>query len=139
EVDMGELEGTFASEIAGTPKMLKWSRFDPDYVMDDKLSESMLEARFRVMGAVTDIVKRCRYEGIHNIGVIFHGAIMWILMLEALSPPEAAEAFRLCPNGMGIAVETDTEDWFRRRKFEFLGYIPAGAERPTDTPFFEND
>ncbi|MBQ9828048.1 MAG: histidine phosphatase family protein [Lachnospiraceae bacterium] len=137
EVGFGEKEGMFASEMAGTPKMLRWSRMEPDFIMDEKLAESILEARFRVMGAVTNIVKKCRYEGLHEVAVVFHGAIMCVLMLEALSPDEAAKAFRLSPNGMGIAVEVDMEGWWRRPKFEMIDYLPVGAERPAGSPFYE--
>ena len=137
EVGFGEKEGMYASEMAGTPKMLRWSRMEPDFIMDEKLAESILEARFRVLGAITNIVKKCRYEGLHEIAVVFHGAIMCVLMQAALAPDEAAKAFRLNPNGMGISVELDMEEWFRCQKFWFIGDIPEGAVKPVGSVFYE--
>lgn len=136
ELDFGEGEDQFASELAKLPQFEKWLHQDLDCMFPG--GESLLEARFRVQSAMTKLVMDCAVHGIQTAAVVAHGEILSLLMSGCLITEESPEAFTLCPNGMGYVAVLDTEDWFREQKMTFQGFLPEGAERPKpeDSPYF---
>ncbi|MBR0382923.1 MAG: histidine phosphatase family protein [Eubacterium sp.] len=136
EVDFGEDEGAPASDFLGTPFFDTWLAQEPDCAF--RGGESILEARFRVMAAMTRIVKECRDSQIKTIAIVAHGAILARLMEGCLVPKDKADAFVLCPNGMGLKATLDTKKWFTCQEMQFEAFFPEGAPRlkAEDSPYF---
>jgi len=137
EYDFGLDEKTPAASFAGTILYEKWLNQDPDVAFNE--GETILEARFRVLAAMTRIVKECMDDGIGTIAVVAHGAILARLMEACLEPEEYKDAFVLCPNGMGLVGTIDKEEWFYKQTITFESFFPEGAPRlkPEDSPYFK--
>ncbi len=139
ELGFGDYEGKSA-KILFTPEIKeKWFHMDPDLGFPN--GETLLEASFRVRAAMTRIVKECLEDDISTIAVIAHGAIFGQLMAYCLKSDDDSASFTLTPNGMGILVSLDKEDWFFKQEMEFEALVPEGAERPRteDSPYFSEE
>lgn len=137
EYDFGALEDTPVDELAARGDFDKWLEQTNDCGYPE--GESLLEAKFRAMAAMTRVVKECREQGLTKVAVVAHGEILNLLVSMAMETEEPMESFMLTPNGMGFHARLYTEDWFfRRQKMEFLGFLPEGAKRPkaSDSPYF---
>lgn len=136
EYDFGEAEDRHVSELSKLPVFEKWLRQDMDCSFPG--SETLLEAKFRVQAAMTRLIKDCIDGDLHEVAVVAHGEILYLLMSACLVTEEPMEAFQLCPNGMGYIAVLDKEGWFQEQKMIFAGYLPEGAKRPKaeDSPYF---
>lgn len=139
EMNFGEMEDVWVGSLAGQPVYQKWMSQDPDFAFPG--GETNLEARFRVLAAMTHVIQDCVDRGLKEVAVVAHGKIFGLLLSGTLITDEPAEAFKLCPNGMGYAVTLDPEEWFgAEQQMIFEGFYPEGAERPKaeDSPYFAN-
>lgn len=136
EYDFGEGEDQPVSELAKLPVFEKWIPQDPDFGLPG--GETLLEAQFRAMAGMTRLVKDCMDHDLHEVALVAHGEILYLLMMACLVTEEPREAFQLCPNGMGYIAVLDTKKWFREQRMEFAGFLPEGAKRPRpeDSPYF---
>lgn len=136
EYDFGRAEDQHVSELAKLPVYEKWLLQAPDCMFPG--GETLLEAKFRVQAAMTRLVKDCIDRGLNEVAVIAHGEILSLLMSACLITEEPAEAFLLCPNGMGYVAVLEKDTWFEEQKMYFDGYLPKGAVRPKaeDSPYF---
>lgn len=137
EFYFGDLEAVGTKEIAKQIDMNKWIAHEPDCMFPG--GESILEARFRVMGAMTRIIHRCIENGYQEVAVIAHGTIIRTLVEACLVTTEDMRNFMMTPNGMGLTTTVDTEEWFKTQKLTFVKYLPEGAKRPApeDFPFYK--
>lgn len=105
-----------------------------------KGGESLREAAFRILSAMTKIVTDSIREDFDKVTVLSHGEILYALMKAALiSDSIAPEDFLLCPNGMGLVGTINKKTWFDKQVILFQSYFPEGAPRlkAEDSPFFE--
>lgn len=137
EQSFGEIEDKSLSEWNDTENMEKWLSQDLSCMFPG--GESILEAKFRSIAAMTHLIQRCIEDNLREVAVVAHGQIMGVLLKACLVTDEPEEAFILCPNGMGYVGEVDTEEWFQEQKIIFTGFLPEGAARPKaeDTPYFK--
>lgn len=137
EVYFGKLEEVETGEVLKQIDMDKWLAHDMDCIFPE--GESILEARFRVLGAMTRVIQNCLTYDYHEVAVIAHGAILRTIMEASLVTTEDMRNFMITPNGMGVTVEVDTEEWFKTQKFLFIKYLPEGARRPDpeEFPFYK--
>lgn len=137
EFYFGDLEEAETREVARQIDIKKWVAHELDCRFPG--GESVLEARLRVMGAMTGIFCRCEENGWKEIAVVAHGAIIRTLMEACLETTEDMRNFMITPNGMGLTVAADTKKWFQTQKFSFVKYLPEGAKRPdpSEFPFYK--
>ena len=136
EFDFGEEEETPVTEYLGSEFFDTWLNQEPDCAF--RGGETLLEASFRACAVMTRIVKECADDGIHQIAIVAHGAILARLMSACLMPEQYKKEFLLCPNGMGMIGRVDTRGWFTQQEILFEEYFPQGAPRlkPEDSPYF---
>ena len=139
EYDFGQAEKDHAPDYMGTEMFDIWLSQAPDCAFPG--GETLLEARFRVLSAMTRIVYECRTADISSIAIVAHGVILARLMEACLTPEEHKSAFTLSPNGMGLVGTIDTDQWFRDQEILFDRFFPEGAPRlkPEDSPYFAKD
>lgn len=137
EYKFGKMENHLVSDFLDQPVWRKWLDQDPDCSFADD-GETLLEASFRVRAAMTRIVKDALDNELGRIAVIAHGEILALLMDATLQSNESADAFKLCPNGMGVVASLNKQGWFKKQTMRFEGFLPEGAPRlrPEDSPFF---
>ena len=136
EFDFGIKEGCSAPKMFGTETFNIWLAQEPDCGFIG--GETLLEAKFRALSAMTRIVHECRTHNISTIAVVAHGAILARTMRACLVPEEYKDSFSLCPNGMGLVGTVDTDQWFETQEIQFERFFPEGAPRlkPEDSPYF---
>lgn len=137
EQNFGEIEDKSLLEWGDTENMEKWINQDLSCIFPG--GESILEAKFRSMAAMTHLIQRCIEDNLKEVAIVAHGQIMGLLLKSCLVTDEPAESFLLCPNGMGYVGEVDTNEWFNEQKILFTGFLPEGASRPKaeDSPYFK--
>lgn len=137
EQNFGLMEDVSLLEWADKKNAQKWIKQDGACFFLG--GESILEAQFRSMAAMTRVIQRCVEDGLKEVAIFAHGQIIGVLLRKCLVTTESPEAFLLCPNGMGYAVEVDTKEWFEKQKLLFTGFVPEGAKRPQakDSPYFK--
>ncbi len=136
EYRFGELENRPASEIMEGATGQKWLEQAPDLGFPG--GETLMETQLRALAGMTRVVAEVRRNGYEKVAIVAHGEVFSLLFQAALVSDQPAEAFLLCPNGMGVAAEVDSDRWFRERKMDFLHFFPDGAPRPRpeDSPYF---
>ena len=138
EYDFGDAEGKKTTEYFKDPEIYQgWVRQAEDFCFAD--GETVLEARLRIISAMTRIINEAKQKNYKRIGIVSHGMILGLLIGQCLITDQPREAFLLTPNGMGFATSVDYEQWFRKQKMLFMKFIPEGAERPSakDSPYFK--
>ncbi len=137
EQNFGKMEDRSLLEWGDEENMQKWINQDFSCLFPG--GESILEAKFRSMAAMTQLIQRCIEENLKEVALVAHGQIMGLLLKSCLVTSEPPEAFLLCSNGMGYVGEVDTVEWFKEQKILFRGFLPEGAKRPRaeDSPYFK--
>lgn len=137
EQDFGVTEGKKAVDIFEVPELAHaWHKQKPDYGFE--AGETMLEAKLRIMSAITHIIQNAKENGYKKIAIVSHGQILNLFTAQCFITEESAEAFSLTPNGMGFEACVDWDLWFQEQKMYFVRFLPEGAERPNpkDSPYF---
>lgn len=137
EFDFGVMEDHPVSDFMDASTHRKWLAQAPDLGFSG--GETLLEAQYRALAGMTRVVADVRRNGYQSVAIVAHGEIFALLFQAALLSDQPPEAFLLCPNGMGIAAQVDTEKWFQDRKMTFLDFFPANAPRlrAEDSPYFQ--
>ena len=138
EYKFGCKENTLCSDYFGTELYDSWMEQEMSCAFDYEGGETLLEAQFRILAAFTRIIKDCQMRGLSQVAVISHGEILNLLMRKCLVGDVDPREFLLCPNGMGVMVTVDMEDWFVNQKLNYVKFMPEGAPRlkAEDSPFF---
>ena len=126
EFDFGDRENTVLSDY-DEAFLKRWYAVEPgiDFCRN---SETYMEAALRGELAVSRIIRDCIYDGLEQVAVVAHGAIMRALFKYTLEPSQAAADRRRMVNGCGILVETDPELWFNSMKMRFISDVPFKKE-----------
>ena len=137
EFRFGEMESHPTSDFMDAPIYQKWLTQAPDFGFPG--GETLMETQLRALAGMTRVAADAQRNGYEKVAVVAHGEVFSLLFQAALVSDQPAEAFLLCPNGMGVAAEVDSETWFRERKMNFLQFFPSGAPRlrPEDSPYFQ--
>jgi alpha-ribazole phosphatase len=134
EMDFGVYDGTSVREFANSEFFSRWKAKEPDFGFPG--GETFDDVKRRVALSVSRILETCEEKGVTQVGVVSHNMLITELIRHHLDADMQMED-RMCPNGMGYHLQLDPEVWRKQKKLFFVGYIPAGAQRPkaSDSPY----
>lgn len=91
--------------------------------------ESKEDVAKRMLKAMEGIVADAAKSGCESIAVVGHSLAFSQLFKRCLSPAlTRAQAF--CPNGMGMLMRLEPEEFMATHRMEYIRGLPEGAKRP---------